>query len=144
MICFTSDVKYVPFACDVRWHLDWNCRPAKYGAWTDAGNCPSTTAWLQPKDGLVRACITGRNRVTRMTYSLAECDGHEFIEFRWIAAFPTPMRLKGPLARGVKCIGGIQGLTLVTADEKLHAYVDGTVVREPNFERRVVSRAWSV
>lgn len=133
--------KYVDFAVDLRWHFDWKTRPSKYGAWTDPGECDSTTAWKQPKDGLVRAAIIGRRRFTREIFTLSECDGHEFIEFRWIAAVPLPMRgISGP---AMKHHGSIQGMSLVTADEKLHAYVNGSVVREPNLERRVLSRAWS-
>lgn len=142
MRVYECNAKYVDYSCDVRWHFDYAGRPPKWGAWTDPGNCASTTAWTQPKDGLVRAAIIARDRLTRKVYTIAECDGHEFIEFRWIAAAPMPMTPRALAGQAAKFIGSIQGMSLVTPKEKLHAYVNGQVVREPNTERGVSSLAW--
>lgn len=142
MRVYEQSGKYVDHACDVRWHFDYADRAPKFGAWTDPGNCTTTTAWMQPKEGLVRAAIIARDRMTRRIYAIAECDGHEFVEFRWIAAASMPMTPGMLGGERAKFIGSINGMTLVTPKEKVHVYVNGQVVREPNAERGVSSHAW--
>lgn len=137
---FHSSGTYVDYGCELRWRFDWLNRPTKYGAWTDPGapNDVGTKAWMQPKEHIVRAAIEAKHRRTRKISILAECDGHEFIEFRWISAAPIPT------GGTFKIYGAIQGMTLVTPSEKIHAYINGNVIREPNTERKVLSHAWQI
>lgn len=142
MRVFEQSGKYVDHEVDVRWHFDYAGRAAKFGAWTDPGNCDSTTAWKQTKNGLVRAAIVARDRMTRKIYTIAECDGHEFVEFRWISCASLPMTPRSLAGQTVKFVGSINGMTLVTPKEKVHVYVNGQVVREANAEPAIVSHAW--
>lgn len=134
---------YVEYLYDVRWRLEYLDRPAKAGLWTWPGEEKNVEgkAWLQPKEGLARCIVEARCRFTKKYVVLAECAGQDFIEFRWMAAGSIPVGAGG-VGGSVTFGPGIQGMTLVSRNEKVHAYLNGKVMREPNEEAAVLSHAW--
>ena len=73
------------------------------------------------KEGLVRASIEGKNFLTRNIRTLAECDGHDFNNFQWMAEF----RSQGMFA--TTGVHQLLGLKLVTRDLYMEVYSSGEV-----------------
>lgn len=137
---------YVDDVFWVRWCLEYVNRPAKAGMWNQPGVDASTSAWLQPKDGIVTARVEAKHLQTRAIITLAEVSGQDWIEFRWIAATSLPVKtnMLKKLNPNVELRfgGAIQGMTLVSRYQKAHVYRNGQVVLEENREGAVHSQAW--
>lgn len=124
---------YCPYNFDLRWKFIYINKPAKFGQWCRPAYMAGEKASEQSRHGLACAMIEAKDLRTRQISILAECAAANYLEHRWIAALPVPaLGLKG---RTVKGEGGIQGMSLITLDEKIHIYVDGKIVREPMNER---------
>lgn len=113
----------------VRWRFEYKDSPVKYGMWSNPGpkNDSATKAWCHNKEGLVLACVEAKHIETRETKIIVACDGHDFVNFKWVAAaFLNPLGLKGsitPLTR-------LLGLCLVTSDFEYNVYHDGTIEKK--------------
>lgn len=90
-----------------RWRFDFPDKEPKFGGWND----PDVEAWNINKTGLARASIEILREEGPKT--VVECDGHEFVNFKWVAVkgFATPFQ--------------IIGLTLVGRDNEITVYTDG-------------------
>jgi hypothetical protein len=78
-------------------------------------------ACFQNKTGLVRASIEGKNIQTREFRVFAECDGHDFCNFEWLAGVAAPLGVVGKLQ------GTNIGLVLVTAHERCTVEMNGDI-----------------
>lgn len=137
-----SESRYAEHVFDLRWRMYWTNRESRKGAWCDPGRADDvgTKAWMQPKENLARAVIEGRNRKSQLIVPFADIDGQDFIEFRWISAANVPLGSFG--GAKLKIFGAIQGMTLVSRNEKISVYINGNVVRAENNEGKVYSHAW--
>jgi hypothetical protein len=98
----------------LRWRFDYNNRPTKCGMWGRTTTNPVDCAWSQPRDGLVRASIEGKNIETREILTFAECDGHAYRAFQWAATAAMPL-LGGTAVLKSQLVG----LKLLTTDSCL-------------------------
>ena len=66
----------------LRWRFDFaNNKPSVRGMWNSA----HSPAWSVNKEHLIRASIEGKEIATGRTITLAACDGHDFVNFKWHA-----------------------------------------------------------
>lgn len=112
---------------DLRWRFDFAARPEKYGKWSAPGNTPEVKAHLQMKEGLTRASIEGRDVETGAIGVIAECDGHDFVNFQWMACAMAP----GAAVGVVRPLHMLVGLKIVTREWHLCAYADGRLIKRP-------------
>lgn len=118
-------------AVAVRWRLEYCNKPAKFGLWNQEGPDAYAQAISQDRDGLVYACVEIKELNTRKIKVLARCSAADYVCHRWIVATPATGGGK------VKVQGGVQGMSLVTRDQKLHVFRDGFVKIEEMKERAV-------
>jgi len=110
----------------VRWRFDFAAKPTKYGLWGRPGETKEVQAWCNNGEGLLRASIEGKQIVTREQKLFAECDGHSFVNFKWIAAAGMPAFAKGYGEAQLR--SRIVGLTLVVRDNEIHVYDTGQII----------------
>lgn len=111
---------------DMRWRFDFLNRPSKYGKWSDPGTSPETQAWSQNKEGLIRASVEGKNRETFETKPLVECDGWDFVNFKWNACAIGPAFFKGTSP----AVHRLLGMKLVTREKEFDVWPDGSIVEK--------------
>lgn len=70
---------------DLRWVFEFANKPTKYGQWSRPATNQQDMAAFVNKDGLIRAYIQAKNFYTRELHVVAECVGHEFVNFKWDA-----------------------------------------------------------
>jgi hypothetical protein len=90
------------------------------GMWSQCGTRDEDKASFVNTTGLVRASIEGKDIASRSVKVLAECDGHDYVVFKWNAAFIS----YGNFANGHHVL---TGLKLVTRDIELDVYPSGDV-----------------
>lgn len=120
---------------DMRWRFDYVDRPSAYGPWSRPSNDPELQAWNKNREGLVRACVEGKDRVSGECKVLAECDGWDFINFQWIAQAAQSMALIGK----VPPVHTLLGMNLVTRDCNFVCLPTGQVrkVARPEAEKKI-------
>lgn len=126
---------YLPYKYEIRWRLEYLNKRVSYGMWTNPADEKdvSNQASAQDRTGLIYACIEVKNFSNRRSKVIVRCPMADYIQHRWIAFSPSPtISLEG----AVVLPKVIQGMTLVTRDEKVHVFVDGTIKREPMRELR--------
>lgn len=116
----------------LRWRFDYLDKTAKWGMWGHPGpkGDNHTKAWCHNRGKVVRACIEGKDIVTQQIVVLAECDGHDFVNFEWAAAASLP----GIIAPGfgsLKPRSRVVGLTLVTREWRIEIIDTGEFERKP-------------
>jgi hypothetical protein len=112
-------VKYL-----LRWRFEFSGgKPTKVGGWSRSGETKELQAWSVNKEGLIAACIEGKNIHTRETKMLAACDGHEFVNFEWVAGAVSSPFIKSAM----KLKSQILGLAMVTRKYRAVIQVDGGV-----------------
>jgi len=120
---------------DLRWRFDYLNRPTKKGKWSSPGNSPELQAWRQNKENIVRACIEGQDVETQQVVILAECDGHDFINFQWeaVAIFRDASLKFG------KPMHALSGLKLITREKEVSVNSAGQVVSRSrtNIEKKI-------
>ena len=131
---FIRSVKtYCDYHFDLRWKLIYINKPPKFGQWCRPASIAGEKASEQNRDGLAYAMIESKDLRTRKISILAECKAVDYIEHRWIAALPVPVSmLKHTNVSGQ---GGIQGMSLIARDFKMHIHVDGKIYKEAMTER---------
>jgi hypothetical protein len=110
----------------LRWRYDYP-EGSAYGMWSNPGTHKSNQAWCQNKEGLVRASVEGKDLVTKKVVTLAECDGHSFRVFQWMAAARVP----GMITGSIKPMSQLIGMKLLTADRELSVFDTGYVHDKP-------------
>ena len=112
----------------LRWRFDFAQKPTKFGIWNGAGN-PSDGAWKVNKDGLVRAAVEGEDIFTYETRLLAEVQGSDYATCEWDAYTRIPGFYKSTQPINPRVY--IAGMSLVSREERLTVFVDGTIGRRP-------------
>lgn len=71
----------------LRWRFDFSdTKPSRFGDWGIAhSHDPSKMAAYVNKENLTRACVEALNPWTQEILPLVQCDGHEFVNFKWMA-----------------------------------------------------------
>jgi hypothetical protein len=92
--------------------------------WGQTGPNPCDSAWAQSKTNLRRACIEGKNVTTREIVELVECDGHDFVNFEWLATASVPV---GALSKEPSVKSQTIGAVLVTRDTRSVVFPDGRI-----------------
>lgn len=120
---------------DLRWRFDFAGRPSRYGKWSNPGKSDELKACYQNKEGLVRAAIEGQHVVTQQVKTLAECDGHDFVNFQWMAVAMMPVGLIGK----AQPVHALVGMKIITRDVELCVTADGALLRRvrPEAEKRL-------
>lgn len=111
----------------LRWRYDFRDRPAVYGMWGNPGNGPGNQAWAQNKEGLSRAAVEAKDLDTKEIITLAECDGHDFRNFQWMAIAKVPMNFKGQITPTSQLVG----MKLLTTDFEISVFANGVVKKQP-------------
>jgi len=126
----------------LRWRFDFADRPSRRGMWSNPGNAVDSAAMVN-KTGLVRAAIEAEHRETFATTTVLECDGHDFVNFEWIAGTPAPHL---GFAGTAHLKGMIIGLSLVTSDLLQSVHIDGQITQRERTEYEKQNRlaAWRV
>lgn len=123
-------VPILPRNYRLRWRFDYVNRPTRRGIWDGVGPEGGVeSAWRQPKDGLIAALIEGECMKTHEVYVLAEVRGQDYAFAQWDSHVRT-----GPgigLKRDFKPFRMTHGLALLTRDERVTVFIDGTVARRP-------------
>ncbi len=128
---FVEGVEHPP-RFDLRWRFDFTNKPTKYGQWSRPAANQSEMAAFVNKDGLVRACIEARNYYTHEMLIIAECDGHEFVNFKWNATRHKMMTSTNlPMLANFH---NLMGLKLVCADMEVDVYFNGESEVKPRSE----------
>lgn len=102
----------------VRWRFDFHSKPSKWGQWSNPGDIEKEGAWRVNKDGLSRASIEQECIQTFKITTVAECDGHDFVNFEW-----KDIEIFSP--NGFKVGKALVGLTLVTRETAVTCLVNG-------------------
>jgi hypothetical protein len=116
-------------------------KPSRVGVWNNASPRDEDRAAYVNKSGLVRASIEGEDLETFLVVTLAECDGHEFVNFEGIAASPLP----SIGFTGARTLPNVMlGMALVTAGKREAVFVDGSRATRERTEEEKRSRlaAW--
>lgn len=117
-----------PAFFDMRWRFDFAGRPSVYGKWSS----PTITAWDKQKEGVVRAVVEGKNRADGEVKVLAECDGHDFVNFKWMVLAATTIKMTGKVMGPIPPpIHGLVGMQLVTREWDYRVFPSGKVERAP-------------
>lgn len=107
----------------LRWKFVFNNNKAtKCGMWNAQDNEPKNAAWCVNKEYLSRAIVEYEDISTYKTGYFADCPGHDFVNFEWIAVVPMSTASSGT----ERFEPTIVGLTLVTRELKVHVYTDGS------------------
>ncbi len=100
----------------LRWRFDFLNKPSVKGIWLSS----HAPAWRVNKDGLIRAAVEGKDIRTRDVRTLAACDGHEFVNFKWHAI------ISHPVVGGSGDYPGVPiGLILQTRSQDVLTLIDG-------------------
>lgn len=131
-----SVATYVPRKYRIRPALEFLKGRRWYGMWDNPPATDDVANLISAQDraGLVYACIDVKNWVTKEVKTVVRCARADYVQHRWVFCAPSPsIGLKG----GVRLNNAfVQGLTIVTRDEKVTIFVDGSIKREPMNEAR--------
>lgn len=92
--------------------------------WSRSSNKTEEMAAFVNKDGLILASIEAKNYYTQEQFIIAECNGQDFVNFKWIAE-----RHSVTGGTGLYSFSNwhqLVGLKLVTRDFDLNVHFDGT------------------
>jgi hypothetical protein len=113
---------------DMRWRYDFKDGRIRYGKWSRPSNTPELQAWRNNDEGLVRASIEGKDMFTGEIKPLAECDGHDFVNFQWIAT------ASGNVMKSNSLVHRLMGMKLLTRDYEHCVFPDGSGAVIPRSE----------
>jgi hypothetical protein len=101
----------------LRWRFDFADRAAVFGMW----NSSAISAWDKNREKLVRASIEAKSTVTHNTVTIAECDGHDFRNFQWLAISRVNPNFKGSVTPRSETIG----LKILTTHDEVTVLISG-------------------
>ena len=107
---------------DLRWRLDYTDGRRIVGVWmlhNDKDN--ATKASAQPREGLLKATIEGREVGTNQAIELLSCDAPHYVGFCWEAGMGY-----APSTRGVSKGGSVIGLSIQGWHHKVSVFIDGS------------------
>jgi len=105
----------------LRWRFDFTNRASVFGMW----NSPVNTAWDKNREGMTRASIEAKSVKTCLTSTVAECDGHDFRNFQWIAIARVNPNFRGSVSPPPEHVG----LKILTTTEEVAVLITGQCAR---------------
>lgn len=114
----------LPPRYELRWRFDFAQKVTRCGMWSRSSNKTEEMAAFVNKDGLILASIEAKNYYTQEQFIIAECNGQDFVNFKWIAE-----RHSVTGGTGLYSFSNwhqLVGLKLVTRDFDLNVHFDGT------------------
>lgn len=111
----------------LRWRYDFKDGRVRLGMWNDSGKHRTNQAWANSGEGLIRAAIEAKDLATRKIKVAAECDGHNFRNFQWLALSKMPGMMSGTATLTTHNVG----LRIMTADTAVDVYIDGQIKKRP-------------
>ena len=130
----TQTQKYVPEYYRLRWVMEYSDGRQITGMWSIPGNDKFALASMQSREGLVRVSVHGKHKASKELRILASRPAEIFREFRWISAIKTP----GAGFGSQSFHANIQGMELITDQEKITVMINGSVSSEPNNKKRII------
>lgn len=128
MLARPQIVPVIPRNYRLRWHLQFVDRPAKIGKWNNVG-APEGELAMIGKSGLARFLVEAEHIETFATVVLIDVHGQDYAFAQWAMHVRSPsiglsgaVHLKTP---------AVNGLSIWTNDEKITAFIDGSVTRRP-------------
>jgi len=116
----------------LRWRFEFlNGKPSKVGVFDATSDLPQDSAWAVNKEGLAYAIIEGECRHTFATKRLYVCDAVDYVSMQWEAYSKSPSLGLKPEHGSFKLRPVISGLSVLTREEKITCWTDGTVTKEP-------------
>ncbi len=109
---------------ELRWRFDFAQKKTKAGMWSKPAISQADMAAFVNKEGLVRACIEAKNFYTQEQFVIAECDGQDFVNFKWCAE--RHQVVSGTGLYSFANWHNLVGLMLVTRDVEVTIYFDGS------------------
>ena len=111
----------------LRWVLEYSDGRRKPGLWGQSTENQADQAWCQPRKGLTRAVIEGKNILTREIVRLVDCPAEDFRVFQWVAtASINPFGIRGT----VKPQSRLMGLKILTRYKEFQVLGDGKVTSQ--------------
>ena len=114
----------------LRWVFKFADRADKVGMWNGSTNKFEESAAYISKTGIVYAAIQIEYLGQWVPHTIFECDGHDYVSSRWIAATNAGMGFNMPVV-SAKLSPTIVGLSFITRNECVSCFVDGSVSRRP-------------
>jgi hypothetical protein len=126
----------------LRWRFEFlNGKPTKTGVWDATSDLPQDSAWAVNKDGLAYAIIEGECRHTFEMKRLFVCEAAEYVSMQWEAYAKSPSLGLKPIHGAMKLRANIAGLSILTREEKVTCWVNGTISREQLSEH---DKTWKI
>jgi len=112
----------------LRWKFFFtNGKLPKTGVWNGTSQLVSDSAFAINKEFMESVSIEAENLVTNEILTLVNCPKSEYASMQWEAYARMPAFFKG---NGGTARENISGLSILTSDEKITAWVNGNISRE--------------
>lgn len=110
----------------LRWNLQYVDKPARVGKWNNLGGVEGELAMV-PKKGLARALVEAENCATFEMITLVDVPGQDYAHAEWGMHVRSPsVGFDGSIALNRPAVNS---LSFWTNDEKITAYIDGSIAR---------------
>ncbi len=116
----------------LRWKFIFHEKNARIGVWNGATNRFEDSAASINKTGLLVAQIQVEVIGHWTTQIVYECDGHDYVSARWIAATKGGNALAKWNQNSYKLSPTIVGLAFITRKERVCVFADGRIDRRKN------------
>lgn len=126
----------------LRWRFEFsNGKNAAVGVYDSASDLPQDSAWSINKEHLANVIIEGENRITFELRRLLVCEAAAYVSMQWEAYSKSPsLGLKAEHGQ-FKLRAIIAGLSILTREEKITCWVNGTISRQPLSEH---DKTWKI
>lgn len=115
----------------LRWRFVYQGRPDRKGVWDSAASqSDPTSAWSQPKDGLLWAIVEGESHFNHELFTILEVPGQDYAHCTWEVYTPAPtfgLKNAGPANVAIEVTPRVMGLSLWTREKKFTVFIDGDV-----------------
>lgn len=125
----------------LRWRFEFaNGKAPRTGIWDGTSNNFGDSAAAVDKNGLLRVLIQAEDRLNNVgqMLTLVDCPGQEYASMQWEAYSRLPGFFAGA---GITPRAHVSGLSILTTDEKITAWVSGKITRAPLTEH---DKQWSI
>lgn len=115
----------------LRWRFEFSQgKNAVVGVYDSASDLPRDSAWAINKEHLAYVIIEGENRHTFGLRRLLVCEAAAYVSMQWEAYSKSPsLGLKASHGE-FKLQPNISGLSILTREEKITCWTNGTISRE--------------
>lgn len=125
----------------LRWRFEFaGGKAPKTGIWDGTSSNFADSAAAVDKTGLLRVLIQAEDRLNNVgaMITLVDCPGQEYASMQWEAYSRVPAFFQGA---GISPRAYVSGLSILTRDEKITAWVNGKITRTPLTEN---DKQWSI